>query len=196
MAVVLPHPVKLHTSDELFALPADMRYELIRGELVEMPPSPGAEHGDKTIRLSARATVFADDNDLGVCFAAETGFKVESDPDTVIAPDWAFVSQERVPHPIPQKYIPFAPDIVLETRSPFASDRDVAKKVAIWLSAGVRIVWELNPRRQQLIIHRSGQPPRFLGPADTLTGEEVLPGFEFPMARLFAQPPAEDDSPG
>ena len=93
------------------------RYELIKGELIEMAP-PGGEHGSRTMDFAAYVTVHVLANRLGTCFAAETGFLVAQNPDTVLAPDFAFVARERLKGPPPRGYVPIVPDLVLETRSP------------------------------------------------------------------------------
>jgi Uma2 family endonuclease len=190
LAMTVPPP--LFTASDLLVLPADARYELIRGELIEMTPPPGAEHGKLNSRLGSRISVFAEDHDLGEGFSSETGFLVEQHPDTVIAPDWAFVRKEKLPARTPQGYLTVAPDLVLETRSPSDRPREVVQKVTMWLNAGVRIVWELNPATRTLTVHRKDRLPRVLGPADTVTGEEVLPGFEFALAGLFPEAQAEE----
>jgi Uma2 family endonuclease len=185
MAAILAPPQKVYTADDLFCMPPDARFELMRGELVPMPPQPGGEHGHKNDLLSSRVSVFVDDHDLGACFAAETGFKIASDPDTVLAPDWAFITKERLPNPIPRKHVPLAPDLILETVSPNDTAREVAFKVQNWLDAGVKTVWVLDPRTKTVAVHRSRQEPMYLGATDLLTDEELLPGFEYPLSRLF-----------
>lgn len=183
-AATLTQP-KLYTADDLLEMPDDCRFELIRGELIEMPPSPGGEHGYTTISIAARAQVFVDDNDLGFCFAAETGFKVSQNPDVVLAPDFAFVAKDRLPDGVPKKHVPLAPDLVMETRSPSDRTRDVATKMLLWLQSGVKEVWVLEPSARTLTIHRTNELPRVLGANDTLTGGNILPGFNFPLSRLF-----------
>src|SRR5438128_9138190 len=91
---------RLYTADELFELPSDFRCELVRGEIIPLPPSPGGEHGSLADSVGARASVFVYDHDLGKCFAAETGFKIYLDPDTVRGPDWAFVRKDRLSGPV------------------------------------------------------------------------------------------------
>ena len=117
-----------YTADDLLAMPSDARYELILGELIAMPPPPGGEHGNKTLGPSAYVTVFVEENDLGYCFAAETGFKIGTDPDTVMAADFAFVAKDRLPNGVSEKHVPLAPDIVMETRSPRDTKRSMASK--------------------------------------------------------------------
>jgi Uma2 family endonuclease len=185
-ALLKPTPIPpTYTARDLERLSVDgLRYELIRGELFEMSPA-SFQHGTITMRLAARATVYAEDNNLGLCTTSETGFLISSNPDTVLAPDWAFVSNERLSGVVLEGYLPLAPDLVLETRSPNDTTREVALKVDRWLQAGVKIVWELNPGTAILAVHRLGAASRFLKPSDTLTGEDVLPGFELPLSKLF-----------
>ena len=189
--------LRLYTAEDLLRLPPDARYELIEGELVEMAPPPGAAHGNTTMRLSAPAAAFVLDNDLGECFTAETGFQVARDPDTVRACDFAFVAKERLPATLPKGYLPFAPDLVMETRSPSESKRMVADKVAMWLLAGARLVWVLDPQARTVTLYRAGQTPQILGENDTLGGEDVLPGFTLALARVFrpAAPLREAETP-
>src|SRR5262249_4638196 len=110
---------QLLTADDLWRLPQDgMRHELIRGELTNMPPA-GAEHGVTTMNLSTPLDKHARTNDLGRVLAAETGFIIGRDPDTVRAADVAFVSKPRIPATgIPKKFFPGAPDLAVEVVSP------------------------------------------------------------------------------
>ena len=88
---------KLMTADELLEMPDDgSRYELIEGELVELVP-PGASHGFVASNAGATLREFVRPRRLGAVFAAETGFVISTDPDTVRAPDAAFVASDRLP---------------------------------------------------------------------------------------------------
>ncbi len=190
MATLAPARV-LHTTADLERLSAQGgHYELIQGELVEMAP-PGSEHGFVTLSLAARVAVYVQDNNLGMTFAAETGVLVSRNPDTVLAPDMAFVAKGRLSLPLPKSYTPVVPDLVLETRSPHDRPRAVAEKVARWLALGVLLVWELDPASRVLTVYRPDAPPQALGASDTLTGEPVLPGFTLSLARLLAPEDAE-----
>lgn len=187
MSVVLQSKTKakIYTEEDLLQMPANARYELIRGELCPMPEN-SAEHGSRTDRLASRVSVFVQDNDLGECFAAETRFTIEKNPDTTLGPDFAFVTKDRLPEKLPRRgYLPLAPDIALETVSPNDTKHEINLKVARWLQAGTRIVWVLDPETEMLTVHRTGEIPRTLGFKDTLSGEEVLPGFEIPLAKIF-----------
>src|SRR5262249_50687684 len=108
-------------------------------------------------------------------------------PDTVIGPDFAFVALERLPAVLPKGHLPLAPDLVLETRSPSDTRRMVEDKVKQWLEAGVRMVWTLDPKARTLTIHRPGEQPGVLGEDAPLTGEDLLPGLELPLHRVFGE---------
>src|SRR5580693_3786272 len=103
-----PPSGEVYTAQELEKLPSNARYELIRGELCPMPNN-SAEHGNKTMRLSAPVALFVEENDLGECFAAETRFTIEQNPDTVLAPDFAFISRARLSGLPPKGYLAMAP---------------------------------------------------------------------------------------
>lgn len=183
----LPTPLgELYTEEDLEQMDSCARYELIRGELCAMPNN-SAEHGNKTMRLSGPVTVFVEENDLGECFAAETRFTIAKDPDTTLGPDFAFIRKERLTNIPPRGYLRLAPDLVIETRSPGDTRTEFALKVSQWLQAGVRLVWALDPASRSLTVHREGVMPVTLTIDDTLIGEEVLPGFSFPLRRLFRE---------
>lgn len=176
----------LLTADELLMLPDDgSRRELIKGELITMTPS-GSEHSVITAILAREVAPFVSERKLGLVFGAEGGFEIESDPDTVRAPDLAFVRQERVPASgVPKGYWPGAPDLAAEVISPNDRYEEVDEKVADWLRAGTETVWVLNPRRRTVAVHGRGGEVRMLAATDELTGGDVLPGFHTPVAALF-----------
>jgi Uma2 family endonuclease len=175
---------KLVTAEELEQLPSDQRYELIRGELCAMPNN-SADHGNKTSRISGPVIQFVYENELGECFAAETRFTVAENPDTVLGPDFAFVSNARLPEIPPKGYLRFAPDLVIETRSPGDTRTEYALKVSMWLQFGARVVWALDPMTRTLTVHRNGETPRVLTTEDTLEEPDLLPGFSLALERIF-----------
>lgn len=175
------------TAEELFSMPSDEHFELIRGELKESKMPTGYEHGKLTFAIGLKIGAFIEANNLGECFAAETGFLVARDPDTVLAPDFAFLRAENVPAETTRGYVRAVPDLVLETRSPSDRPREVAEKVEAWLDAGVSMVLELNPARQELTVSRPDAEPLVLGADDTFDGAGILPGFTLPLHALFPQ---------
>ena len=175
----------LATEDELWVLSHDgYRFELWDGELKAMSPA-GAEHGALIADVSAEVGHFVLLSNLGQCFGAGTGFRISENPATVLAPDFAFIRKERVSNPLPQKFVPVVPDLVLEVRSPGDTAREVADKIARWLDAGTCIVWELNPRTRKLTVFRPDVPSVELGENDTLDAQPLLPGWSLELKRIL-----------
>ncbi len=174
------------TADDLLRMPADgMRRELVNGELRIMAPS-GSEHVIVASKADRLVGNFVEANGLGLVFGAEGGFRIRSNPDTVRAPDLAFVRRERIPAAgIPTGYWPGAPDLAVEVISPDDTYAEVEEKVRDWLDAGTEVVWVLNPRTQSLTVYLPGGEARILSATDTLTGEPVLPGFACQVIEFF-----------
>lgn len=176
------HP--LHAED-LYDLPLDdVRAELVRGDLVCEPPA-GFGHGLRAVEIGYELRRYLEDRPIGVACGAETGFVLFRDPDTVRAPDAAFVTRERAERFEPkEKFFEGPPDLAAEVVSPGDSRREVAEKVADYLAAGTRLVWVIDPGEGTVTVHRPGAPPRVLGPDDPLDGGDLLPGFSVPVRRL------------
>lgn len=177
----------LFTAEELERLPDnDRRFELVDGKLYEMPPA-GARHGDIAMEIGALLRAHVRANRLGRVFAAETGFVLRHDPDTVRTPDAAFVAEERIPaEGPPDSYFDLAPDLAVEVVSPGDRARQIRDKVQDWLRSGTRLVWVIYPSRRTVIVHRARQEQVTLSEGDTLDGGEVVPGFECRVNELFA----------
>jgi Uma2 family endonuclease len=178
---------KLITAEKLLAMPDDgFRYELVRGELRKMPPA-GSEHGYLAMRIASRLERHADANGLGRVYAAETGFKLASDPDTVRAPDTAFVSRERVEEAgRVAGYWPGAPDLAVEVVSPGDTHAQVVEKALAWLEAGCRMVLVADPERRTVTVYRSLDDIRILTEGGTVDGADVVPGWKLPVSDIFA----------
>jgi Uma2 family endonuclease len=173
------------TAEDLLRMPDDgYRHELVRGELKTMPPA-GHEHGRITTRLTWRLAQYVEARDLGVVYAAETGFKIASDPDTVRAPDVAFVSKARSEAVASMRgYWPGAPDLAVEVVSPDDTYVDVQDKVDDWLAAGARMVIVVNPHKRTVAVHRPSSVT-LLTENDLLEGGEVVLGWKIPVRELF-----------
>jgi Uma2 family endonuclease len=174
---------KLVTAEELLAM-GERRCELVRGRVVDVTPA-GAGHGRIGSWLNARIRQFVEERDLGVVYGADTGFRLERDPDTVRAPDVAFVAADRLPEIDERKYVPFAPDLAVEVVSPSDTFREVEEKARMWLSSGTQLVWVAEPETERMFVYRPDAPRQELSADDELTGGEVLPGLAIPLARCF-----------
>jgi len=176
----------LLTADDLLRLPDDgQRHELVRGELRTMPPA-GGEHGLIAGRAFRRIANFVEDEELGFVFAAETGFRIFLNPDTVRAPDVAFVAVDRFPDGrIPARFPELAPDLVVEVVSPYDSADNVDEKMADWIDAGVRMAIAVFPKGRRALVWRSRSDIRALKEQDLIDGGDVLPGFRCQVSELF-----------
>lgn len=173
------------TADELSRLPDDgsHRYELDRGRLLTMTPA-GTLHAAVTVRIAAALAKYVDESKSGVVLAGDPGFKLESDPDTVRAPDVAFIARERIPgEGLTPGFWPGAPDLAVEVLSPCDRRSDVNRKIEQYLQLGTKQVWFVEPALRQITIFKVGAPPVVVG--DTLDGGDLLPGFQCPVSRLF-----------
>src|SRR4051794_38286265 len=125
------------TADDLLALPTGMgkRYELVAGELRVLSPA-GWRHGEVASNVAAILSPYIRMHNLGRGFAAETGFLLKRKPDTVRAPDFAFISKANLPVSDPiEAFWPGAPDLAVEVVSPGDTTGEIDEKVAEWLSA-------------------------------------------------------------
>jgi Uma2 family endonuclease len=173
------------TAADLADLPADARYELVKGELLDMPP-PGYHHGRIIFELGYLLAAYIKPRHLGRLLGAETGFRLSRDPDTVRGIDIAFVSTARQPAGELPGYFDGAPDLAVEVLSPNDRAIDIDAKIADLLQAGAKLVWVVNPQRQTVTVHAPGAQPVVLTATDTVEGGDVLPGFACVVAQLLA----------
>ena len=186
-----PYPM---TAEGLARLPDDgWLYELVNGRLVRMPP-PGGEHGDLALELGAALRIYVKTHQLGRVLAAETGFllTLPGMPHQVeLAPDVAFVRKERVPPRDTAAYRAvwsLAPDLVAEVASPSQHRLEMGVKARQWLAGSVRLVWVVWPKEREVDLWLPGQEDaaQTLRLGDALDGRDVVPGFTYALAELFA----------
>ena len=183
-----PAPGAALTAEELLHLPGDgWRYALVEGELQRMTPA-GFDHGAVVMNVAVPLAQHVRRCGLGVVCGAGTGFVLARRPDTVFAPDVAFVRRERIPASgRPAAFWEGAPDLAVEVVSPGDTRPEVAAKVASWLAAGTRVVWVVDPGRRSVAVHEPGATPwHFAADADIVDGAPLFPGFRLPVADVFA----------
>lgn len=144
----------------------------------------GFEHGRLIVRLTTPLDLFVSKQKLGVVAGAETGFRIESDPDTVRAPDISFVRQSRVPVAAVGSYFPGAPDLAVEVLSPDDRASEVLSKVRQWLESGCQSVWVVDPRSQTVTRYSQQGAAHVFSRTDSLT-DDLLPGFAVELADVF-----------
>jgi Uma2 family endonuclease len=181
--------VQLMTADELLAKPDDgFVYELIKGELIKVSPPPGHEHGLVAMNIAGPLFEYVKTNNLGNVYAAETGYLLEEDPDTVRAADVSFVSKKRIEAAGPVKgYWKGAPDLAVEVISPSDTVGRIEGKVAEWLERGTRLLWVVSPKMRTVTVYRSLTEIAVLTDKERLEGGDVIPGFQISVAEIFAE---------
>lgn len=184
MSTVTPaEPKQLMTAESLLANHPKQRCELVQGEIRLMSPA-GSEHGWVIVNVTAPLGVFVKEKKLGYIFGAETGFLIERDPDTVRAPDVAFVSAERISDRPPAQFFPGAPDLAVEVLSPGDTASEVQEKAEAWLASGCKEVWLVDPRRKTATKLIPAEDSIVQQSVETLT-TDLLPGFSLAVAQLF-----------
>ena len=175
----------LLTADDLLRFPKDgKRYELVKGELLEIAP-PGDEHGEIAAIIAHTLRAFVVEHGLG-SVRVESGFQLSREPDTVRAPDVAFIAKERLIRPRPKGYYPGAPDVAIEILSPGDTFREVQERIEAWLSAGAKSVWLVDPDRRRVMVYVHPHRPQVFEATDTLS-DPAIPRFSVRVVELFPQ---------
>lgn len=172
------------TAEELLRLqPLHKRSELVGGVMRVREPA-GFWHGQIASEIGFRIRNHVRRYQLGITLAAETGFILRRNPDTVRAPDVAFVSRDRLPPRDARGFAELAPDLVVQVLSPDDRPGEVLGKVGDWLSAGCRLVWVVDPERREVRVYRADGGVDLVGEAGVVEGEDVLPGFRLTVAEV------------
>jgi Uma2 family endonuclease len=176
----------VNTAKQLAKMPQDdNRYELVEGVLRMMSPA-GGRHGrvaGKVFRLLANRVV---ENNLGVTFAAETGFLIATGPDTVRAPDAAFACYKKMEQLDDDSgFLPFAPDLAVEVVSPNDTFAEVEQKAFSWLDAGTQLVLVVEPESETVHAYRSSSNIKVLKPGELVDASDVVNGWKFSVSEIF-----------
>jgi Uma2 family endonuclease len=178
---------KLVTADELLRHPEWDPCELVRGKVIHREYA-GMLKGRVCTTLLTEIGVFVKKHKSGVFLGAPTGVILERDPDTVRAPSGMFISKQRVPAGgFGDGYVSVPHDLVYEVTSPSDTFSDVMDKARSYITAGVRLVWVVDPQTKQAHVFQPGKPMATLVANESLSGEDVLPGFSLPLAEIFRQ---------
>lgn len=186
---------QLYTPEDLLRMPDGDRYELVDGHLVERNIMGGTS-GWIGNRIGRALSEYEDANG-GRAFGDSVGYQCfPFAPDRVRLPDASYIGPKRLTdNEIPSGHIPVAPDLAVEVISPNDIYYSVENKVDEYLQAGVKMVWLVNPELRTIRIFRENIfNMKQVGPADELTGDDVLPGFSCPVAELFPKPQESADS--
>jgi Uma2 family endonuclease len=176
------------TAEDLWRMPAaDVRRELVNGEVVEMSPV-SVLHGRISGRIYRRLAEHAERLGAGEALVGDVGFILDlpGDPERVRASDVAFVARERLGTERPARgFFRGAPDLAVEVLSPSDHSVDVQRKVRDWLEGGARLVWVVAPEAGTATVYRADGSARLVRERDSLEGEDVLPGLQIPLADVL-----------
>ena len=180
----------LLTADQFydFCCHNDGRYELVRGEVIELAPT-NDQHGEISSNIDTAFNNYSRRRGMGRT-RVETGYRLEQDPDTVRGPDVSFMLLPRgAGVTLTGRFVPNAPDIAVELVSPSNTIAEIERKVQEYLAAGSQRVWVVYPATpstiRRVIIHRpDGTATTYTGD-DVITDEELLPGFSLPLSEIF-----------
>ncbi len=172
------------TAEQLLLMGAEQgRYELIEGELREMPPT-SFYHGSVEGVVYSVLSAFVTANQLGKVVVGDVGFILAKSPDTVLGADVAYVSNDHLPADS-QGFFEGPPDLVVEVVSPSDRPTEVRRKAERWMQHGVALLWVVHPDERQVHVYAEDEKVRVLGISDDLDGGAVLPGFRCQVAELF-----------
>ncbi|QYX31665.1 Uma2 family endonuclease [Sphaerospermopsis torques-reginae] len=189
-SVTLQIPKSLKFTDdefvEIVAANKDIRLELShQGELIVMSPT-GGETGERNLELSGQVWFWNRKNKLGKAFDSSTGFKLPLGGTR--SPDVSWIKIERWNELTPEqrkKFLPLSPDFVIELVSESDDLADTQAKMREYIDNGLRLGWLLNPKDQQVEIYRQNQEVEILENPQSLSGEDVLPGFILDLTPIF-----------
>ena len=191
-SVSLPALLELNidlTDEQFFQLcqnNRDLRFErTATKELIIMPPT-GSETGDRNADLTYQLRAWSRQNKLGKSFDSSTGFKLPCGAER--SPDASWVKIERwnaLTQAEKERFAPLCPDFVVELMSPSDSAEKARAKMREYMDNGARLGWLINRQQQQVEIYRPHQEVEILLSPQTLSGEDILPGFILDLAEIW-----------
>lgn len=181
----MPHPARLVTAEELERFPSDdRRYELVKGRVVRMSPV-GSRHGGVTVGLAFLLVQHVRAHALGAV-VTDVGFVLATKPDTVRAPDLAFIHRARIPETgLPRGFWKGPPDLAVEVLSPDDTRREVLAKVDEYLHHGVPLVLTVDPDDKTVTVFQANAAPATLGLDQELDISDVVRGFRCAVRDIF-----------
>lgn len=189
------------TADEFFAYAGDGRRleliagevkdcseplgrEFVSGEMKEMSPS-GFDHDVLLMQIGSRLYDFVAKRRYGKICGGDVGFVVARNPDTVLAPDIAFVRSERIPESGCSRFFDGAPDLAVEIVSPWDRPSEIEAKARHWIGCGARMVWVIDGSKQTVNVYRGAGERCTISLEGSLDGGDVLPGFTASLREIF-----------
>jgi Uma2 family endonuclease len=187
MSAAVASEKKYWTEAELQALPKDgYNYELVNGEL-RMSPKSNFQHENLCGRLFLELANFNRTHRLGVVLGSNLGCWMNNR--NCRAPDISFIPKARIEklgfRPSTRKFLPGAPDLAVEVVSPSNSRAEIDERLKDFFTSGTQLAWVIHPDEEYVEVCHSLTERKMLGPGAELEGENLLPGFRYPIKELF-----------
>jgi len=185
----------LHTPDELLCMPDGKGYELVRGTLIKT--DMGAESVWVGGMLFWYLVQFVKEHDSGWVFHSEAGYRCfPHEPKMIRKPDISFIKTGRFPGDVvPKGWITIVPDLAVEVVSPRDRASELDEKLADYRAAGIPLTWVVYPESRSVMVHRRDGSMARLLEAESLSGEDILPGFSCPLREFLPAEPTETPQP-
>jgi len=164
----------------------DLRFErTAAGELIIMPPT-GSDTGNRNFDIAVELGIWNKQTKLGKGFDSSTGFKLPNGKD--VSPDVAWIKKERwdsLTSEQQNKFAPIAPDFVIELRSSSDNLKPLQEKMQEYIDNGVKLAWLIDRKQRKVFIYRPNCVVEELDHPQTLTGEDLLPGFVLDFSQIW-----------
>ncbi|NET01830.1 MAG: Uma2 family endonuclease [Sphaerospermopsis sp. SIO1G1] len=189
-SVTLQIPQALQFTDdefvEIVAANKDLRLELShQGELIVMSPT-GGETGNRNFEMYLDLGIWNRKHKLGKAFDSSTGFKLPNGATRSPDVSWIKIAKWNILTPEQRKkFLPLCPDFVIELVSESDDLAETQAKMREYISNGLLLGWLINPKTKQVEIYRQNQEVEILSNPQTLSEEDVLPGFILDLQPIF-----------
>lgn len=174
------------SEEQLLSLPHLGKTEMIDGRLIVAPA--GFEHGGICGRFFGKVWQFVERERIGMVFDSSTGFYMKSG--NLLSPDVAFVAAARLKgmKTLPRKYFRGSPDLCAEVLSPNDRPAEMDRKIAEYFETDTKLAWVANPKAQTVDVFRESKLSQTLRAGESISGEDIIPGFTLAIDELFAPP--------
>jgi Uma2 family endonuclease len=166
---------------------ANKWFELVRGEVIELPP-PMKIHGRVCVNVAFALESYVRQRRKGYVVGNDSGVVLEREPDTVRGPDVALYEDARKFAELHPKYGEVPPRLAVEVLSPNDKAKYVNRKITDYLGNGVDLVWLIDPEDRSVTVFRRDRGPLRVAEDGELTGDDILPDFRCRVADLFYLP--------
>lgn len=181
----MSHPPTRYSAGQFLALPDAAQYELRDGQLVPRPFD--AASAPIVAHLLSILAGFVAEHSLGRVHDSSLALQPWPElPNTILRAGIAYISEDRLDDVLPGDIcMTVPPDLVVEAVSATATGVEIEARVSEYLQAGVSLIWLLYPGARHIYVFRGDGTVTALWPGETLSGENILPGFELPLRDVF-----------